>query len=163
MKKFFFMLCVLSFLAACKKEAQKHSNDESAVQQLNNNGVQFSGRPFEVTLTGAAEVPGPGDPDGTGTARLRLNQGQGTISFEISVANITLPASGAHIHVGTATQFGPVVVGLTPPDASGHSSGVVNVDRALIKAIRQNPENYYVNVHTLPLYGAGAIRGQLSK
>ena len=163
MKKFCFMVCMVSFLAACKKDAQQSLNNDASVQQLNDKGVQFSGRPFEVTLTGAAEVPGPGDPDGTGTATLRLNQGQGTISFEISVANITLPATGAHIHRGTATQFGPVVVGLTPPDATGHSSGVVNVDPALIKAIRQNPENYYVNVHTLPLYGAGAVRGQLSK
>lgn len=163
MKKFCFTLCVLSFLAACKKEVQQPSNDNTTVQRLNDQATLIKGRPFELTLTGAAEIPGPGDPDGTGTATLRLNQGQGIISFEINVANITLPATGAHIHVGTATESGPVVVGLTPPDASGYSSGEVNVDPALIKAIRQNPENYYVNVHTLPLYGAGAVRGQLSK
>ena len=163
MKKFCFTLCLLSFLAACQKDARQPADNDISVQQLNDNGVQFSGRPFEVTLTGAAEVPGPGDPDGTGTATLRLNQGQGTIGFEISVANITLPARGAHIHVGTATQSGPVVVALIPPDASGHSSGVVNVNPDLIKAIRQHPENYYVNVHTVPFYAAGAVRGQLSK
>jgi hypothetical protein len=33
----------------------------------------------------------------------------------------------------------------------------------LAKAILKNPSNYYVNVHTLPLYGAGAVRGDLSK
>ena len=121
------------------------------------------GRKFTVMLTGAAEVPGPGDPDGSGTASITLNPGQGEVCFEITVSNITLPATGAHIHVGTATEFGPVVVGLTPPDASGTSSGCVSADRDLIKAIIQNPENYYVNVHTLPLYGAGAVRGQLSK
>jgi hypothetical protein len=119
------------------------------------------GRPFTTTLTGAAEVPGPGDPDATGTASLRLNPGQEEICFELSVQNITLPATGAHIHVGTSTQAGPVVVPLTPPGASGTSSGCVSVDRALIKAIIQHPENYYINVHTLPLYGAGALRGQL--
>src|SRR5687768_11483438 len=119
------------------------------------------GRPFTTTLTGAAEIPGPGDPDGSGTAALRLNPGRGEVCFELSVQNITLPATGAHIHVGTATQFGPVVVGLTPPGATGASSGCVSADRALIKAIIQNPENYYVNVHTLPLYAAGAVRGQL--
>jgi hypothetical protein len=160
MKKIYFTLVVMFFLAACKKEAVKTSCENGPAQ---NEESAKGGRPFEVTLSGAAEVPGPGDPDGTGTASLRLNQGQGTISFEIDVANITLPATGAHIHVGTATQFGPVVVGLTPPDATGHSSGEVNVDPELIKAIRQNPENYYVNVHTVPLYAAGAIRGQLSK
>ena len=114
-------------------------------------------------LTGAAERPGPGDPDGTGTATFTLNQGQGTIRFDITVANITLPTIGAHIHVGNSDEPGPVVVPLTPPDETGHSSGEVNVDPELIKAIRQNPENYYVNVHTLPLYAAGAVRGQLSK
>lgn len=121
------------------------------------------GRKFTTTLTGAAEVPGPGDPDGTGTATIRLNHGQGQVCWEIHVSNITLPATGAHIHVGTATEFGPVVVPLSPPDASGHSSGCTSADRDLIKSIIQNPENYYVNVHTLPLYGAGAVRGQLSK
>ena len=121
------------------------------------------GRRFTTTLTGAAEVPGPGDPDGSGTAVIRLNPGQGEVCFEITVSNITLPATGAHIHVETATEPGPVVVGLTPPDASGVSSGCVTADRDLILAIIQNPENYYVNVHTLPLYGAGAVRGQLGK
>lgn len=165
MKKFCFMLFVLCFLAACKKEApQIYNDDNTAVQQQRDQATQLKGgRPFIVTLTGAAEVPGPGDPDGAGTAILRLNQGQGIISFEITVSNITLPATGAHIHVGAANQAGPVVVGLTPPDATGYSSGEVNVDPDLIKAIRQNPENYYVNVHTLPLYAAGAVRGQISK
>jgi hypothetical protein len=158
MKRFCFTLCVLFFLAACSKETHQLSIDGTSDQsQLS------AGRPFTVTLAGANEIPGPGDPDATGTAKLRLNQGQGTISFEISVANITLPAIGAHIHVGTATEAGPVVVALTPPDASGHSSGEVTADPELIKAIRQNPENYYVNVHTTPLYEAGALRGQLSK
>jgi hypothetical protein len=121
------------------------------------------GRKFTVNLTGAAEVPGPGDPDGAGTASLSLNPGQGEVCFEITVSNITLPATGAHIHVGGVTVAGPVVVGLTPPDASGSSSGCVSADRDLIIAIIQNPENYYVNVHTLPGFGAGAVRGQLSK
>lgn len=120
------------------------------------------GRPFATTLTGAAEVPGPGDPDGSGTALLRLNPGLGQVCFELSVSNIMLPATGAHIHVGAATQAGPVVVGLAPPDQSGTSSGCVSADPDLIKAIMQNPENYYVNVHTSD-YPAGAVRGQLSK
>lgn len=121
------------------------------------------GRPFTTTLTGAAEIPGPGDPDGSGTASLTLNPGQEEVCFELSVSNITLPTTGAHIHVGTATQFGPVVVGLTPPGTSGTSSGCVSADRDLILAIIKNPENYYVNVHTVPLYAAGAVRGQLSR
>jgi hypothetical protein len=122
------------------------------------------GRKFTTTLSGAAEVPGPGDPDGTGTATITLNHGQGQVCWDIHVSNITLPATLAHIHViNPATGFGPPVVDLTAPDATGHSSGCTSADRELIKNIIQNPEQYYVNVHTQPLYGAGAVRGNLSK
>ena len=38
---------------------------------------QDAGRPFSVSMNGAAEVPGPGDPDGTGRAQLRVNPGTG--------------------------------------------------------------------------------------
>jgi len=122
------------------------------------------GRTFSIRLTGAEEAPGPGDPDGSGSAVISLNQGQGTVCFELSVQNITLPATGAHIHVAPAGSPGPIVVNLTAPGADGTSSGCVEgVDRNLIKAIRQNPSSYYVNIHTLPDFGAGAVRGQLEK
>lgn len=119
------------------------------------------GRPFSTELTGAAEVPGPGDPDGSGSAHLTLNQGQGEVCFHLVVEGIA-PAAAAHIHVGAAGVPGPVVVPLAPP-TSGESSGCVSgVDPELIKAIRQNPEGYYVNVHNVD-FPAGALRGQLSK
>jgi hypothetical protein len=121
------------------------------------------GRPFSTTLTGAAEVPGPGDPDGTGLAVLQLNPGTGQVCFQLLVSDITLPAAAAHIHEAAAGVAGPVVVPLAPPDASGFSSGCVSdVDRELILDILQNPEEYYVNVHTSD-FPAGAVRGQLSK
>jgi hypothetical protein len=120
------------------------------------------GRPLSAALTGAAEAPGPGDPDGSGSVSLRLNPGQGEVCFEITVANITLPATGAHIHEAPVGEPGPVVVALTPPDASGTSSGCVSADREVIREIIQEPEEYYVNVHTSDFPG-GAIRGQLSR
>jgi aldose sugar dehydrogenase len=120
-------------------------------------------RKLSTELSGAAEVPGPGDPDGSGTASLRLNPEKGEVCFELTVSNIALPATGAHIHAGTVTEAGPVVVALTPPDASGSSSGCVNdVDRALIRNIIQHPEQYYVNVHNTE-FPDGVVRGQLSK
>jgi CHRD domain len=119
------------------------------------------GRPFVTTMTGADERPGPGDPDGTGTASLWLNQGQNEVCFHLVVSGIA-PATAAHVHVAPPTSPGPIVVPLTPP-TSGESSGcVTGVDPALIKAIRQNPGAYYVNVHNAD-FPAGAIRGQLSK
>jgi hypothetical protein len=123
------------------------------------------GRPFSTTLTGEAEVnaagvPNQGDLDGVGTAYLTLNQGQGEICYELNVSGIA-PATAAHIHIAPATAPGPVVVPLSAP-TNGSSSGCVSVDPELIKAIRQNPESYYVNVHNAE-FPAGALRGQLSK
>jgi len=43
--------------------------------------------------------------------------------------------------------------------ANGCVSGV---DEELIKAIRQDPGAYYVNIHSI-VFAAGAIRGQLGK
>jgi hypothetical protein len=117
-------------------------------------------RTLSANLTGAAEVPGPGDADGSGTARFRLFADE--VCFTIQVNDIILPAIGAHIHVGSADVAGPVVIPLTPPDASGTSKGCVGADSALIRAIWDNPSAYYANVHTTDFPG-GAVRGQLTK
>lgn len=121
---------------------------------------EHGGKPFSTALTGAAEAPGPGDPDGSGNALITLNQGQGEVCFELEVADIALPATGAHIHRAPAGSPGPIVVPLAPPGADGTSSGCVDADPALIKEIRQSPEAFYVNVHTTE-HPPGAVRGQL--
>lgn len=114
------------------------------------------GRPLDATLTGAAEVPVTGDPDGSGSASVTLNQGLGEVCWDITFAGIAAPVA-AHIHVGEAGVPGPVVVPLNT------SSGCVDgVDKDLIKDIRQNPSDYYVNVHNADFPG-GALRGQLEK
>ena len=129
-------------------------------------GADHGGRLFTTTLSGAEEVDpitgalGAGDPDGSGLATLTVNPGQKEVCYELSVEDIMLPAIGAHIHAGNAGENGPIVVELTPPDASGVSSGCAQVSRELALAIIQNPENYYVNVHTSD-FPNGAIRGQL--
>lgn len=115
-----------------------------------------------TTLTGAAEVPGPGDPDGSGTATIFINRIPRAVCFEIHVENIE-PATLAHIHAGKPDVAGPIVVHLTPPDASGNSSGCVeNVPASIIKDLRANARLYYVNVHNED-FPAGAVRGQLFK
>lgn len=125
--------------------------------------AQPGGKPYVVDLTGAAEAPGPGDPDATGTARLTLNQGQGVVCFDISWADVDGTVTAAHIHVAPVGEPGPVVVPLFSGAFAGtdSASGCVPADPALVKAIRKDPEAYYVNVHSLPDYGPGAIRGQL--
>ncbi|MGH3035474.1 MAG: CHRD domain-containing protein [Gaiellaceae bacterium] len=124
------------------------------------------GRPFTTALTGAAEAPGPGDPNASGTASLRLNPGQGEVCFDLSWADIDGEVFAAHIHVAPAGSPGPIVVPLFTGSFVGTgnlSDCVEGVDRGLIRVIIQNPEAYYVNVHSRPNFPGGAIRGQLSR
>jgi CHRD domain len=124
-----------------------------------------SGRPFSTAMTGAAEVPGPGDPDARGQADITLNQGLGEVCFDLTWQGIDGTVTAAHIHVGAATVAGPVVVPLFAGTFAGTDSAsgcVAGVSEELVKAIRQDPSNYYVNVHS-DVFPAGAIRGQLAK
>ena len=115
---------------------------------------------FSLTMTGAAERPGPGDSDGSGSAFITINRGLGEVCWEIEVTGITLPSTGAHIHVAPLADPGPIVVPLMAPDETGMSSGCTIVDSALAKAISKDPAAYYVNVHTTD-FPAGALRAQL--
>jgi hypothetical protein len=111
-----------------------------------------------LTLTGAVERPA-GDPDGTGTAVIRIRD-DGQVCYRISVQNLALPTTGAHIHRGPAGGTGPIVVPFTAPDASGTSSGCTAADAALVNEIKSTPANFYANVHTRE-FPAGAVRAQL--
>ena len=122
------------------------------------------GRPLSTALTGAEEAPNPGDPNATGQADLRFNQGQNEVCFEISWADVDGTVFAGHIHVAPAGDAGPVVVTLFTGSFAGTDSVsgcAQNVDPELIKAIRKNPTEYYVNVHSRPNFPGGAVRGQL--
>jgi hypothetical protein len=116
---------------------------------------------LQAHLTTAA--PGPGDPDGHGSAMIKVYKTK--VCYSLAVTGIK-PATEAHIHKGAKGQTGPVVV---PTASSGQTSfdppkptsnGCSAVPSSLSKDLRQNPSNYYVNVHNKP-YPEGAIRGQL--
>ena len=124
------------------------------------------GRPFSTTLTGAQEAPGPGDSNATGQADLLLNQGQNEVCFDISWADVDGEVFAGHIHIAPAGSPGPIVVTLFTGSFAGTdavSGCVQGVDAELIKAIRQDPGAYYVNVHSRPDFPGGAVRGQLGK
>ena len=121
---------------------------------------QQGGRPLNIMLTGAAEVPGPGDPDGTGTARITLNPGKSQVCYELTVDKIAT-ASGAHIHEGAIDKAGPPIVSLAPP-ANGTSKECAPLAQEKILDIIKNPGSYYVNVHNAE-FPKGALRGQLDK
>ena len=121
------------------------------------------GRPLSTPLTGAEEFPGPGDANATGQAGLRLNQGRERICFDVSWADVDGTVFAGHIHVGPPGVAGPIVVGLFDGAFAGTdaTSGCQHVDAATVKAIRKDPDAYYVNVHSLPGFAGGAVRGQL--
>ena len=116
------------------------------------------GSPLSAELSGPEEVPIVGDPDGSGMAEVVLNQGKGVVCFRITVTDIDTPLA-AHIHEAIAGVAGAVVVNLDIP-SQGLEGCVDGIDSALIKNIRQNPSDYYINVHNVGFPG-GAIRGQL--
>lgn len=113
---------------------------------------------FTVPLSGANEVaPNVGDPDGFGTANITIDDSTApfpTISWNITVGNILLPPSAAHIHMGAAGTNGPVRV-----DFSAQLTGSGLQDADLV-GVLANPIGWYVNVHNTDHPG-GAVRGQV--
>ena len=111
-----------------------------------------------TTLSGDEEVAG-GDEDGFGAAAIVLRPRTNQVCFALAVAKIA-PATLAHIHNQVAGMNGPVVVDLIAP-TNGFAIGCTqNVSDERLMDIRDNPENYYVNVHNAEFPG-GAVRGQL--
>jgi len=115
---------------------------------------------------GDTEVPDPGDPDGSGAAEVKVNVKKQKLCFTLVVLDITLPAAAAHIHEGAAGVAGGIAVTLkAPQEIAGTGIGlatgcVKDQPKSLLRDIRNNPEGYYVNVHTSDFPG-GAVRGQL--
>jgi hypothetical protein len=120
---------------------------------------------YTVALSGAAEVngagvPNQGDLDGSGTAIVQV--GSTWVCTKLTVKDITLPATNAHIHNAVAGANGPVVVQFPIPNAAGTASGcTLNVATGLTNLLKTAPANYYVNVHTSD-FPPGALRGQLA-
>jgi hypothetical protein len=124
-----------------------------------------------ASMNGAQEIdpgtgdPGAGDNDGTGHARITLRPNQDQVCFRLSWRNIGSPTA-SHIHTGERGTNGDILVTLFSSDSplpgtinavEGCASGV---EDATSNDIRDNPRDFYVNVHNADFPG-GAIRGQL--
>lgn len=135
------------------------------------------GRPFRLEMSGAEEFDAAGNPINPhgdadrGVVSLTLNQGRERICWTFGPITLTpgeaLPHV-AHIHEAPAGIAGPVRVNIfgTPdtqaaPTAYPTGTTCVHADRDLVKAIRKNPERYYINLHNAEHPG-GVMRAQLS-
>jgi hypothetical protein len=121
-------------------------------------------RALFAVLSGAKEVSeegelGAGDTNGRGSFSATFDGNR--LCYGLTVSNIDDPVA-AHIHRGSRTVAGPVVVPLEHPTTGdpGASSDCVRVRRSLAQDIRANPAGFYVNVHNADFPG-GAVRGQL--
>jgi hypothetical protein len=88
----------------------------------------------------------------------------GTVEWRLVANNLPGTDIAAHIHIGPSGVRGPVVqpLSFTPTTANGVIGTGTFSNPALVAAIRANPTNYYVNVHTT-VCPIGVIRGQLDE
>jgi hypothetical protein len=122
---------------------------------------------FPAVLTGGAEVPGPGDANAIGHVVIMTEPANDRICWVLSWNRVDGTVVAAHIH-GPATA--DQAAGVLLPLIMGETFGSTGITRncasgpelsALIDAIVANPQMYYVNVHSVPSFPGGAIRGQL--
>jgi hypothetical protein len=111
------------------------------------------------------------DTDGRGRAIVRLDPQARTVCFNVRWRNLDDQPFASHIHIGGAGVDGDIVVhffdaasvdAAIPAQISGVRGCAEDIARRLIRQIRDNPNGYYVNVHT-ESFPSGAIRGQLKK
>ena len=146
----------------------------AATVALGHSEALAQGTPLFAVLLGGNEVtttdPNVGDQNAFGSASVILRPNQDpNLCFSILVTGVDGAPSGAHIHQARAGRNGPIVVNLAlPADGNGDpagnpgtSAGCTNITADLLSAIRANPSNYYVNIHSLPSFAGGALRGQL--
>jgi hypothetical protein len=117
---------------------------------------------------GAVPPNGPvcrrGDPDAFGRATVTFPTPT-TICVTLQVDNLA-GVTAAHIHQGRETVNGPVVFAIVPPPNApaggnpGATSFCAPIAAALQTNMRNNPANFYVNVHNAA-FSTGAMRGQL--
>lgn len=82
-----------------------------------------------------------------------------TLTWKLTFAKLTGPATMAHIHMAAKGKPGNIVVPLCAPCSSGQK-GTSTISADLLQAFKKHL--LYVNVHTAK-NPAGEIRGQLAR
>ena len=134
--------------------------------------VAFAGAPpattFVAVLSADEEVPhcalATNAARGVATFHVK-NDVDGTVEYKIVANNLPGDIIAAHIHIAPDDVAGPSSSRYRRRRArrTASSRKVASRNPALVAAIRANPGNYYVNVHTAAPGGCppGVIRGQL--
>ncbi|MGL5810399.1 MAG: CHRD domain-containing protein [Nocardioides sp.] len=125
-------------------------------------------RALSVSLSGAQVVPaGTGDPDGSAAIELTLIARTGAVEFrDLRTGGVfgggqSPVPTALHLHRGGSGTNGGVVVDLTAKVSDGQRVGCGWADPAVVRRIIDNPENYYLDLHSAGFPG-GAARGQLA-
>ncbi len=117
-------------------------------------------------LNGHEEVDSAGNPDNgdLGAAGYVVATVDGAkrqvCVTEFQTGGITGTVFLFHIHQAPAGQNGNIVVDFVPLLPSGIGCVTVN-DRRLLSDIKRSPQKFYFNVHSMPDFPGGAIRGQI--
>lgn len=139
--------------------------------------------PFRATLSPLNEIPIIEGSNARGFATVWIHavrDAQGNLTRAAVDFNVRysfggpITVTGLHIHRGTAAVNGPVVIdsgirgAAATEDAAGNAGAVRQAvvtsteGLATVAAILDNPDNFYVNLHTTVNPG-GAIRGQMAR
>lgn len=132
----------------------------SACATLEEDLAEATSDTYRATLTGAQEVGG-GDRDGAGQAEITISDGFGQICWDLNNIRNIGAITAAHIHRGARGVNGPPVFTLRAANEGGYK-GCTDGSEWAQDRIENNPESFYVNVHTAE-YPNGAIRGQLTR
>ncbi len=134
---------------------------------------------FHAVMTTANEVPPTtAEAGGIGTLTFHLTRGSdgaianGVVDFDVNFNHTAATRfTGLHIHGGPAGVNAGVLIGtnLSAANAVVHEGGagrvfrqVVVTDGALLGRILNQPDQFYVNIHSAE-FGGGVIRGQLAR
>ena len=118
------------------------------------------GHGFGAELSGATDDPAAADSDGRGTAVLVAHPRRDELCLALVLSDVA-PVASAHLHEGPMGVTGAVVVTFVEIPESP-SERCVTVPDEVIKAVRRQPGNFYIDVHTTE-FPSGALRGQLKR
>ena len=130
-------------------------------------GAVMAARPvfvFQTLMTGENERPEHGDEDAIGHATVMIMPGTDEICWVLNWNRVDGTVVAAHIHgpADADTAVAPIVTFFQGvPHKSTDTSRGCTINATWADAIVADPSMFYVNVHSLPDHGPGAIRGQL--